>query len=225
MTELFVAIAAFIVSHAIAAVGPLRAALIRVMGRAVYMALYSIVSVAILVWLGLAFVNAPYVEIWQFREWTRWVTLVLMVPSVLLLVAGLSSPNPLSLSLAAADDFDPARPGIVGVTRHPVIWAIGLWALAHIPPNGDLAALSMFSLLLLSGLTGPKSLDAKRRARLGREQWFALAGNTSNIPFVALLRGRTSVKGLGLGPIVAGLALYGGLFFAHQWVIGVAPLP
>lgn len=213
MSELFSAIAAFIISHAIPAVGPLRAYLIRAMGFAMYVTLYSMISLGVLVWLGFAYANAPYVEVWEFREWTRWLTLILMAPSCYLLVAGLFSPNPLSLSFVSAARYDPAHPGIVGLMRHPVIWAIGLWALAHMPPNGDLASLLMFLLLLLAGLTGPRSLDAKRRAKLGEQQWGALA------------QGQASLKGLKFLHLIGAFALYAILFLIHEWVIGVAPLP
>jgi uncharacterized membrane protein len=225
MIELFSAITAFILSHAIPAVKPLRTYLIRALGFKMYVAMYSAMSVGVLVWLGFAFSRAPFVEIWEFREWTRWVTVILMLPSCLLLVGGLFAANPLSLSLVASDSFDPSRPGIVGVTRHPVIWAIGLWALAHIAPNGDLASLSMFSLLLLAGLSGPKSLDGKHREKLGDEKWSALAVLTSSLPLLALLQGRTSLKGLRVWPLLAGVAVYAGLFVIHEWIIGIPPLP
>ncbi len=213
MSELISAITAFIISHAIPAVPPLRAYLIRAMGFRLYVTLYSMISLAVLVWLGLAYANAPFVEVWEFRAWTRWLTVSLMIPSCYLLVVGLFSANPLSLSLIPAERFDPARPGIVGLMRHPVIGSIGLWALAHMAPNGDLASLLMFSLLLLAGLTGPRSLDAKRRAKLGAQQWAALA------------QGPMNLKGLTLWPLAGAIALYAALYLAHEWVIGVPPLP
>jgi len=213
MSELISAITAFILSHAIPAVPPLRAYLIRAMGFGMYVTLYSMISLAVLVWLGLAYANAPFVEVWEFRAWTRWLTLSLMVPSCYLLVVGLFSANPLSLSLIPAQRFDPGRPGIVGLIRHPVIVSIGLWALAHMAPNGDLASLLMFSLLLLAGLAGPRSLDAKRRAKLGAQQWAALA------------HGETSLKGLTVWPLAGATVLYAALYLAHEWVIGVPPLP
>lgn len=213
MSELLSAITAFILSHAIPAVPPLRAYLIRAMGFPMYVTLYSMISIGVLVWLGLAYAGAPYVEVWEFREWQRWLTLTLMVPACYLLVAGLLSPNPLSLSLLPAAAYDSARPGIVGLVRHPVIWAIGLWALAHLAPNGDLASLLLFSLLLLAGLAGPRSLERKRRAKLGAQQWQALTQEPA------------SLKGLKLSHVVGGLVLYAALFMAHDWIIGVAPLP
>ena len=97
--------------------------------------------------------------------------------------------------------------------RHPVIWSIGLWAAAHMAPNGDVASLAMFSLLLLAGLTGPKSLDAKRKAKLGEDEWTRLASP------------RRTLLGINGKALIAGFVLYTVLFQAHLWVIGVAPLP
>ena len=225
MTELFTAIACFILTHAIPAFKPLRAQLVRALGLKMYIALYSMMSVAVLIWLGYAFARAPYVEIWSLGEWARWLPVLIMPFACILFVGGLMQPNPLSLSFADDNKFDPDRPGIVAISRHPVIWAIGLWAISHMPVNGDLAALMMFSLLLLLGLTGPKSLDVKRRSRLGDDDWTALVAPTSNVPLVALFAGRNRLRGLGILPLAGGLGLFTLLIVLHEWVVGVSPLP
>ncbi len=225
MTELAAAILCFILTHAIPAFKPLRAQLVRAMGEKMYIVLYSMMSAAVLIWLGFAYAEAPYVEIWQQGAWARWLPLWVMPFACILLVGGLVQPNPLSLSFGDADKFDPERPGVVALTRHPVIWAIGLWAISHMPANGDLAALMMFSLLLLLGLSGPKSLDAKRRAGLGEDRWLGLAAVTSNIPLLAWISGKIRPRGLGVVPLAGGLGLYTLLIFLHEWAIGVSPLP
>ncbi len=225
MTELAAAILCFILTHAVPALKPLRTALIRGLGKRAYMALYSTVSVAVLIWLGLAYARAPYVEVWDLGSRVRWLPLLVMPFACILLVGGLVQPNPMSLSFANAAKFDPERPGIVAITRHPVIWAIGLWALSHMPVNGDVAALMIFSLLLLLGLAGQKSLDGKRRARLGEQRWLDLAATTSSIPLLAWFSGRTAPRGLGMVPLAGGLGLYTLLILLHESVIGVSPLP
>lgn len=225
MTELAVAILCFILTHAIPALKPLRARLVRVIGEKRYIGLYSMLSTAALIWLGFAFVGAPYVEVWNLGDGARWVPVLVMPFACILMVGGLTQPNPFSLSFADAGKFNPDRPGIVAITRHPVIWAIGLWAISHMPPNGDAAALMMFSLLLLSGLAGSISLDVKRRARMGKERWRQMAERTSNVPLLAWLSGKTRPTGLGFLPLVGGLAMYAMLFYLHEWAIGVPPLP
>jgi uncharacterized membrane protein len=226
VTDLIAATLVFILAHAIPAWRPVRDGLVRLLGETVYVVAYTLLTLAIIAWLGIAFVNAPYVEVWPFATELRWVPVVVMPFACILLVAGLSSPNPLSVG-AGSKGYDPARPGIVAVTRHPLMWAFILWAGAHLAPNGDLASIILFGLLLGLGLMGPASLDAKRRARLGAEEWRRLAGNTSNLPFAAILAGRTSLTNAGIGPwrILGGIVLYGLILWGHEWAIGVPPHP
>ena len=103
-----------------------------------------------------------------------------------LLVLGLSSPNPLSMSAVRGAAFDPARPGIVALVRHPVLWAALLWALAHLVPNGDLAHVILFGLLALLAGGGMLIFDRRQRRRLGEEEWARLAAHSSNLPFRGL---------------------------------------
>lgn len=226
MAEFLAAIAVFLLAHAIPAHRPVRDALIRWVGETPYVVAYTAVTLAIVAWLGLAYARAPFVEIWPFRTELRWVPLVVMAPACVLLVAGLGSRNPLSLG-AGSQGYDPARPGIVAVTRHPLMWAFVLWAGGHLAPNGDLASILMFGLLLGLGLMGPASLDAKRRDRLGPEAWNRLAAGTANVPLAALLAGRAAwrVSWIGWARLLGGLALYAALLWAHEPAIGVSPLP
>jgi len=226
MLELIIATAVFFTTHALPAHRPLRDALINRLGRRFYLVLYSIVTAAVLVWVGLAYAGAPHIEVWPMAEWMRWVPALVMPFACIFLVSGLAAPNPLSVGKAAAD-FDAGRPGIVSVTRHPVMWSLVLWAAAHVPPNGDAASLVLFGLMLVLGLTGPPSLDNKRRAQLGVEAWQHLAGPTSSIPFAAVLAGRVRLdfRGMGISAPLGGLALYGVFLWGHEWVVGLSPIP
>lgn len=226
MAELVAATLLFIATHALPALGPLRTRLIGWLGRGVYLGLYSLLSIATLAWLALAFHRAPYLEIWPFAEWTRWVPLSFMLPACVLIVGGLALPNPFSLSFRG-DAFDPERPGLLAVTRHPVPWGLALWAGAHIPPNGDAAALFLFAILSALSLYGLSALDRRRRAALGDDVWIRLSLGTSNLPLAALLARRARLSrpahwGIALG---GGGALYLALLFGHEYAIGVSPLP
>ncbi len=218
MIELVLAIGLFIAAHLLSTIGPLRDGLVRAIGQRTFMIVYSLLSLAIVVWLGHAYVNAPYIELWPQWPWMRWAPLTIMPIACLLVVAGLSSPNPFSLG-AGARKFDPARPGIVAVTRHPVIWGIALWAIAHLVPNGDVASVMLFGLLLLLGLTGPASLDRKRRKTLGPEAWRQLLIDTRRTPL-----GGALVQ-TGVWRWLAAAALYAGLLEAHEAIIGVMVYP
>ncbi|MDP6788636.1 MAG: NnrU family protein [Rhodospirillales bacterium] len=226
MLELVIATAVFVATHTLPAYRPLRGALVELIGERPYLVLYSLVTAAVLVWVGFAYVNAPHFEVWPMAEWMRWVPLLVLPFACILLVAGLAAPNPLSLGRTAAG-FDAGRPGIVSVTRHPVMWSLVGWAAAHVPPNGDAASLIVFGLFSALGLAGPPSLDNKRRAQLGTEAWRRLAEPTSNVPFAANLAGRArlDVRGMGVAAPLGGLALYGVVLWGHEWVVGASPLP
>ena len=226
MTELVFAVFVFLATHAIPAAKPVRAALVGRLGERVYLVAYSVLSLATLVWLGAAYARAPYLEIWPPAAWTRWLPLLVMPFACVFFVAALVSHNPLSIS-GRSSGFDPARPGIVAITRHPLIWAFVLWAAAHIPANGDVASLILFGLLLALSLAGLPSLDAKRRASLGEERWRHLARATSGFPFVAIISGRARLRlrDIGPWPIIGGLLLYVLLILLHAPLIGVSPLP
>jgi len=216
MTNLIVAIAVFLLSHVIPAYKPLRNGLARLLGEKVFLAAYGTLSTILLIWLFWAFFEAPYEELWGLIEWTRWVPLLVMPVASVLAVAGLLSPNPLSISFIPASRYDPEKPGIVAVTRHPAIWGLLLWALCHIPPNGDLAALLMFGLLALLSIYGPISLNMKKRQKLGEEEWQRLTRLAKAAP--------VSLAQIGWGRILLGLTGYAVLLFGHEWVIGVAPI-
>jgi len=226
MTELVLAVCAFLLTHAIPALKPVRAALVAVAGERTYLVVYSTVSIAVIVWFGWAYADAPYVEIWAYRPWTAWVPVVVMPFACVLVVAGLSAPNPLSISFVRGA-FDPARPGVVAVTRHPLMWGLVLWSGAHVLPNGDVASLILYGLLTVLSLVGPPSIDRKRRARLGEAEWNRLAVPTSNVPFAAVCSGRArvSIDDIGAARIAASLGLYVGLLVLHPAVIGVSPFP
>jgi len=148
------------------------------MGERTYISLFSLFSIAAVVWLGWAYAKAPYIEIWPQASWSRWVPLTAMAVACLLAVIGLSSPNPFSLGAGHAQ-FDAARPGIVAIIRHPVIWALVIWSAAHIPPNGDVASLILFGLLTVLGLTGPITLDRRRRRAMGETAWAETANRVA----------------------------------------------
>ena len=120
------ALIAFLASHAIPARPPIRHYLVAKVGRWPYLLSYSVLSIFLLVWLIQSAGAAPYVEVWPFADWQRWVPITAMPLAFAIGIAGLFSPNPLSLS-ASKRAFDPNRPGMVALTRHPVLAALGIW--------------------------------------------------------------------------------------------------
>lgn len=183
-------------------------------------------SLALFVWLIRETLAAPYVMLWPPAAWAGWVTVILLPVALVLLGAGLVSPNPLSIAFVTSP-YDPARPRAVAFSRHPILWGLGLWGLAHLPSNGNLAAVVLFGGLGCFAFIGMALVEARRRRSLGEERWRALARPTSVVPFLALMAGRTgwpsdrwTLLGAGLG-VAAGVFLLAG---GHLWLFGRNPL-
>lgn len=220
MAELLAAVAVFILSHMLPMRPRLRQPLERHLGRTGFLLGYSLMSLAIIYWLARAFAAAPFIPLWPWSIWAAWLPVILMPLACLLIAAGASSKNPFSLGLGAKG-YDPERPGIVSISRHPLLWGLVLWAGAHIPVNGDAAGVILFGLLLLLSLVGTLTLDRTRQRRYAPEQWQRLVRGTVNIPFSAWTR--IDWQGIGWLRLLAAVLLYVVLLFAHQPVIGIAP--
>ncbi len=117
----------------------------------------------------------------------------------------------------------PGRPRITGLTRHPLLLAIGLWAAGHLVPNGDLAHVLLFGLFLAMSVLGMVALDRRRRRQWGPERFASLARNTSLAPAAAWLSGRAR-PGLDVLPprrLVIAVLAYLLLLAAHPTLFGV----
>jgi uncharacterized membrane protein len=226
MTEFFVALGLFLVGHSVPPRAPVKAAIQGLIGQRGYRTAYSVLSTALLAWLIIAAIRAPYLEIWIPAPWTAWVTITVMIVVCVAAVPAFAQPNPLSITLSRRD-FDPENPGIVAISRHPVLWTFALWAGSHIPPNGDVVSLILFGLLGAFAFAGMAIFERRKRRQLGSETWDSLAAATSIIPFAAIAAGRARFP-TDRGTITKaafGLAGYFAiLHLAHRWIIGADPL-
>jgi uncharacterized membrane protein len=150
------------------------------------------------------------------------------MPIACLVVAfGVAAPNPLSFDGWAVERYDADRPGIAGVSRHPLLLGLTLWAAGHVVPNGDLAHAIMFGAFALFSLAGMLAIDARRQRTMGRRTWDTLAARTSFLPCSALLDGRWRPAVRQIDPLRLGIAVlaWGTLLSLHDSVIGRSPLP
>jgi uncharacterized membrane protein len=203
----------------------LRDDLVGRMGLPAYMIGFSVASVAVLIWLISAYKAAPYVPTWGNPEPFKPVAIALMLPAFLLVVIGLTTPNPTAV---AQEAFAVQAPqGIVCITRHPFLMGVALWSLVHLIANGDVASLLFFGSLAVVSIAGPASIDAKRRRSLGPDVWDAFAAKTSIIPFKAILDGRSAwtLGSLGWWRPAAGAAAYALMLGGHAHIVGVSPFP
>jgi uncharacterized membrane protein len=226
LTELAIAALVFVGTHIGVSSTPLRSALVERLGRPAFIGLFSTISIAALLWLVWAFARAPVIELWPQQAWARLVPLVVMPFAAILLLAGLFTANATVASDGSLPAGPDAAPGILKVTRHPVMWAFALWAAAHMAPNGNAAALIFFGSLLGLSLAGMRLLDVKHARRLGAD-WAGFAAVTSVVPFAATIAGRNrpSLHDIGWPKIAGGIALYAILLLLHHTVIGKSPWP
>ncbi|RAK52373.1 NnrU family protein [Phenylobacterium deserti] len=228
MTSLLAAAAFFVLIHLLVSGTRVRDALVGRIGEGPYMGLFSLASLAGIVWLSLAFGrarSAPGNElIWGAASVLRWVQVGLQLGAVSLVVLGLSTPNPTSVRQEAALD----RPvqGVLRITRHPFLCGVAIWAIGHLLVNGDVASMVLFASMLLLTLFGTVSIDAKRRRALG-SKWDAFAAQTSIIPFLAIAQGRQrlNIGEIGAWRLLLAVGVWAALLLGHPHLVGVPALP
>ena len=222
LLSLVIAGIAFCGSHTLLSSTRLRGSLRDQIGEQGFLLIYSLTGLVTLAWFVLAYVHAPFIPMWSPPRSSPWVSIVLMPLASWLLVAGYTTPNPTAVGMERSARADDPAPGIMRVTRHPVMWAMGLWALAHLAANGDLASIWFFGVIGALALGGTVLIDRKKRLALG-SNWQRLAGITSNVPFAALLAGRTRLRRRDVGLLrpLAAVLLYAVLFLAHPFIAGM----
>ena len=212
--EFSVALSAFYLSHQV----PTRLPALR--GRRGFGMAYGLLSLALLVWAIGAAGRAPFVPIWDQAEWMRLVVNLAMPLAILLICLAIGAVNPLSFGGRAAP-FDPARPGLAGVVRHPLLWALLIWSAAHMLVNGDLAHVILFGGFALFSAIGMALIDARKRRQWGAGMWITRASATANWPF----RGAWRSYRPPVWRLVLAVAIWAGLWHLHGPVIGVSPQP
>jgi uncharacterized membrane protein len=219
---LLIAEIAFCGSHVLLSSTRWRGALRDQLGERGFLALYSLTALVTLAWLIMAYRRAPMVPLWALHRWMALVPILVMPWASILLVSGYTTRNPTAVGMERAATANDPAPGILRITRHPVMWAIALWALAHIVPNGNAASLMLFSGIAALALGGTVLIDRKKRLALG-SNWPAIAQITSNLPFLALIAGRTRLRWRDIGAlrIIAGLLLFAVLYLAHPMLTGM----
>lgn len=230
MSNLIAAAAFFVLLHLLVSGTRVRDALVGRIGQGPYMGLFSLASVAGIVWLGAAFTDARSAEgntaFWSLTPATRHIQLLIQLLALLLIVPGLTTPNPTSVRQEGVLERPDAAKGMLRITRHPFLWGVAIWALGHLLVNGDGASLILFGAMFVLALFGTVSIDAKRRRALGAT-WDTFAGQTSNAPFAAIVGGRQtlSLGEIGWWRIGLAVAVWALLAWAHPFLFGVAALP
>ncbi|MAK83735.1 NnrU family protein [Phenylobacterium sp.] len=230
MIQLTAAAAFFVLIHLLISGTRVRDTLVGRIGEGPYMGLFSLLSIAGLTWMIMAYgqvrgdaANDVY---WGVGEATRHIQLLLQFVAIFFVVIGLTTPNPTSVKQEGVLQREDAVKGVLRITRHPFLWGVAIWAIGHLIVNGDQAGMTLFGTMLVLSIAGTTSIDAKRRRALGAA-WEPFASQTSNIPFAAILAGRQSLKlgELGLLRPLAAIIVYAVLLVGHPHLFGVVALP
>lgn len=179
----------FLAAHSVSIVAePWRDRMVARLGLLPWQALYSLVVIlgfVLIVW-GYGLARHEPVVLYAPPAWLRHLVMLLLVPVFPLLLA----------------TYLPGR--IKTVTKHPMLVATKLWAVAHLLVNGMLADVVLFGAFLAWAVADRISL--KRRA-------------PRPVPGAPPSRANDVIA------VVGGLALYAAFaLFLHTWLIGVSPI-
>lgn len=218
--ELLVAAMVFVGSHLFLSSTGLRAQLVAGLGEGAFRALYSVLAILLLVWMIIAFRAAPDLDLWYPPPLVIEVPLIVMPFALLFVVCGLTQANPTAAVPGRRLPPERPAPGILAVTRHPVLWGIGLWALSHLIANGELGGLVLFASIAFLALYGTRVLDEKKRQSWPAEDWQRFSAATSNIPFAAMASSRNQwrMKEIGWWRLGVTALLYFLLIGLHKYV-------
>ncbi len=224
---LVLAMLVFIGIHVVPATG-LRGAITARIGERAYSGLFSLLSLLALAWAIMAYVEMPPADrayYWDAGQWGRYVALVLVALGFVFLIAGATVTNPTAVGAEAALQSEEPAQGVLRITRHPMMWGIGLWGITHLLNNADPASIVLFGGMTVLAFGGTMLIDARRR-RAVPDDWARYTAVTSNLPFAAILAGRNR---LALGEFwwraLIGLVIYAALLHFHAAFFGASPLP
>ncbi|KPP88372.1 NnrU family protein [Erythrobacter sp. HL-111] len=198
----------FLMSH------PLRAPMVGAFGANGFQIAYTIVSAATLAGVYFAYRAAPAGDLPGSGE-TGWIIATALTLPATVLLAGSLFGNP-ALPTPQAEAQARAEPkGVFRVTRHPMMWGIGLWALSHIILFANWRSVVTAFAMGLLALVGAKLQDAKKERLMG-EAWREWEAKTSYAPRLGkLFSAGAAAWGLGL-------VLFLGLSWLHIRAGGIA---
>lgn len=185
MTLLVIGLIVFIGIHSLPMFPALRQALLNRLELKGYKLLFSAIAALGLVLIIIGKAKADFVHVYVPPSWGRHPAMLLMLFAFILLPAAHMPGN------------------IKRFTRHPMLWGVVLWSVAHLLTNGDQASLILFGSLGLYSLVDMVSAN-RRGAQL----------QTERLP----LRKDAMV-------VVAGLVTYFIFLVLHPYLFGPVLIP
>jgi uncharacterized membrane protein len=189
MSVLIAGLVIFLAVHSVSIFNePWRDRMVVKLGEWGWKGVYSVVAIIgfLLIVRGYGLARLDPVILYTPPMWLRHVSMLLLIPVFILLLAA----------------YLPGR--IQAATRHPMLIAVKLWAVAHLAANGTLADVLLFGSFLAWAVMDRISM----KRRLARPVPGAPPSRVNDIMAVLL-----------------GLALYAAfVLWLHTWLIGVSPM-
>ena len=142
-------LAVFVAPHVFVTRRDARAAAIAAVGEGPYKGLFSLVSIIGVVLIGWGFARyraTEWIEVWSPPSWTRHITVALVWPAIVMIVAAYIPGN------------------IKRILKHPMLTGVKLWAAAHLISNGDLGSILLFGGILAWAVFDRISLKSRTDA-------------------------------------------------------------
>lgn len=174
----------FVAVHMVAWLPPLRRTLVRRLGPGGYQGAFALAALAGLTLVVVGYRRVPFSALYAPPAWGDTAALLLMLPAAVLLVAAYAPGN------------------VRRYTRHPMLWGVSLWAVAHLSANGDLASVVLFGTFALYALLAMASANLRGARK-----------STHRVPW-----SRDAFA------VIIGLVVYSGMLRLHVFVFGVSPL-
>jgi uncharacterized membrane protein len=133
LAVMIVGLVLFLGIHVLTTQRGLRAQLVGMFGEVTYKIVYSLISLAgigLIAWGFSNYRSTGWIDIWYPPVAFRHMTLALMLPAVILVVASY------------------LRGKIYTTLKHPMLAGVKLWAAAHLLANGDLGSIILFGSFL-----------------------------------------------------------------------------
>jgi uncharacterized membrane protein len=204
--------AAFVGTH-FAMSHPLRAPMVKALGAGGFQGVYTLVSAATLAWVYFAFVAAPPADLPGSGE-AGWIIATILTLPAMILLAGSLIGNP-ALPTPQAEAQARATPrGVFLVTRHPMMWGIGLWAISHLVLFWSTRTMITAFATGVLALVGARFQDAKKELLMG-DAWAEWESKTSYWPRWGKL------LSVGPVPLLAGTGLFLLASWIHLWRAGI----
>lgn len=223
MSMLLLASIAFVGTHFLLS-HPLRAPLVRAMGEGAFLGVYSVVAIATLIWMVIAYRAMPLTApAWSVGDglWGL-ATLLMLLASVLFagsLVGNPALPNP-----GAPNPTPGSARGVYAITRHPMLWSFAIWGLAHILIFPIAKTFIVAAAIIILSLVGA-TLQDRKKEQLQPQVWPVWERKTSYVPFAAMVAGRARLGRFGLFATLGGLIFWLVATWAHiplgGWPAGI----